>query len=215
MQDVVLGLASSVNSSTQEPQESVEPNITAAYDQHVYVGASQDSVAAAGAQNVPGNSSSFSSVPLGALVDARLKEIIWSRQYVDLAMLTGDSSARYSVVLDAVAESSSWHLKERSLKKIDTIGSWTDAFLICMAIYVDSFPSEVAQMLKYMQLVRGMASGRSNMFLHYDRDFRQLRAANAMNWDVLHQVLYLSLSIHTRPFSGGSRPLVPRRAGGA
>ena len=145
----------------------------------VFVSASPNSVAAADAQNVstgehqtfplPGNSSSFSSVPLGALVDANLKAKIWSRQYVDLALLTRDSSARYSVVLDTGAESSSWHLKEQPLKKINTIASWTDAFLISMAIYVDCFPYEVEQMLKYMQLVRGMASGFSNMFLHNDK----------------------------------------------
>ena len=143
-------------------------------------------------------------MPLAALVDAKLKAKIWTRQYVDLALLTVDSSARYSVELDAGAESSSLHLKEEPLKKIDTIGSWTDVFLIYMAIYVDRFPSEVSQMLKYMELVRGMASSR--MFLHYDRDFRKLRAANAMNWDVLHQELYLSLSIQARPFSGGGGP---------
>ena len=223
MQDVVLGLASSIHSSARvtpdfvDPAEAIvtqphaEPNKTAAVDQHVSIGATLDSVGLSAQQNVstgeqqtsplPGNSSSFSSVQLGALVDAKLKAKIWTRQYVDLALLTGDSSARYSVVLDAGAESSSWHLKEEPLKKIDTIGSWTDAFLIYMAIYVDRFPSEVSQMLKYMELVRGMASSR--MFLHYDRDFRKLRAANTMNWDVLHQELYLSLSIQARPFSGG------------
>ena len=147
MQDVVLGLASSVHSSTPVIQEpvvtdvpQVEPVVTAAIDQQVFVVASPDSVAAAGTstQNFPTgeqtfpqpvNSSSLSSVPLGALVEAKLKAKIWSRQYIDLAMLTGDSSARYSVVLDAGADSSSWHLKEQPLKKIDTIGSWTDAFL--------------------------------------------------------------------------------------
>ena len=137
---------------------------------------------------------------VGALVDEKLKVKIWSRQYIDLAMLTGDSSARFSVVLDAGAESSSWHLKEQSLKKIDTIGSWTDAFLIFMAIYVERFPTEVCQMFKCMQLVRGMASSGRNMFLLYDRDFRKLRAANAMNWDVLHHELYISPSMHARPF---------------
>ena len=82
-----------------------------------------------------------------------------------------------------------------------------------MAIYVERFPAEVAQMLKYMQLVRGVPSGR-NMFLHYDRDFRKLRAANAMYCDVLHHEVHLSLSMHARPFSGGSRPLVPSRVEG-
>ena len=236
MQDVVLGLASSIHSpplvtpvfvdpaETSVTQPHAEPTITSAFDHHVSVGATLDSVGPSAQQNVsgeqqtfalPGNSSSFSSVPLGALVDAKLKAKIWSRQYVDLALLTGDSSTRYSVVLDAGAESSSWRLKEEPLKKIDTIGSWTDAFLIYMAIYVDRYPTEVSQLLKYMQLVRGMASSRNNiMFLHYDRHFRKLRAANAMNWDVLHHELYLSLSFHNRPFSGGVPASGPKQNGG-
>ena len=55
MQDVVLGLASSVHSSTPVTQEPVvtdvphvEPVVTAAIDQQVFVGASLDSVTAAG-----------------------------------------------------------------------------------------------------------------------------------------------------------------------
>ena len=173
MQDVVLGLAYSIHSPARvtpdfiDPAETIvtqphaEPNITSAVDQHVSVGATLDSVGLSAQQNVstgeqqtfslPGNSSSFSSVPLGALVDSKLKAKIWTRQYVDLALLTGDSSARYSVVLDTGAESSSWHLKEEPLK-IDTIGSSTEAFLIYMAIYVDRFPSEVSQMLNTCNL---------------------------------------------------------------
>ena len=82
-----------------------------------------------------------------------------------------------------------------------------------MAIYVECFSAEVAQMLKYIQFVRGRASGR-NMFLQYDRDFRKLRAANAMNWDVLHDELYLSLSMHARPFSGGVPASGPKQSRG-
>ena len=55
MQDVILGLASSVHSSTPVTQEPVitdvphvEPVATAAIDQQVFFGASPDSVAAAG-----------------------------------------------------------------------------------------------------------------------------------------------------------------------
>ena len=94
MQDVVLGLASSIHSpplvtpdfvdpaETSVTQPHAEPTITSAFDHHVSVGATLDSVGPSAQQNVsgeqetfalPGNSSSFSSVPLGALVDAKLK----------------------------------------------------------------------------------------------------------------------------------------------
>ena len=48
-------------------------------------------------------------------------------------------------MLDAGAESSSGRRKEEPLNKIDTIGSWTDAFLIYLAIFVERFPFEVSQ----------------------------------------------------------------------
>ena len=86
MQDVVLGLASSIHSpplgtpdfvdpaETSVTQPHAEPTITSAFDHHVSVGATLDSVGPSAQQNVsgeqqtfalPGNSSSFSSVPLG------------------------------------------------------------------------------------------------------------------------------------------------------
>ena len=40
------------------------------------------------------------------------------------------------------------------------------------------------------------------MFLHNDKDFRKLRATNALNWDVLHQELHISLFM-LGPFPGG------------
>ena len=52
------------------------------------------------------------------------------------------------------------------------------------------------------------------MILHYDRDFRKLRAANAMNCDVFHHELHLSLSMHARPFSGGVSASSPKQSGG-
>ena len=112
MHDVVLGVVSSIHSSvrvtpdfvdlaeTIVTQPHAEPNKTSAVDQHVSVGATLDSVGLSAQQNVStgeqqtfpllGNSSSFSSVPLGALVDAKLKSKIWTRQYVYLALLMGD-----------------------------------------------------------------------------------------------------------------------------
>ena len=40
------------------------------------------------------------------------------------------------------------------------------------------------------------------MFLHNDKDFRKLRATNALNWDFLHQELHISLFM-LGPFPGG------------
>ena len=58
-------------------------------------------------------------------------------------------------------------------RKFVYVGQWTDAFLVYVAIYTECHPTEVASILKYVQLVRSKAaSARNNMFIAYDRDFR-------------------------------------------
>ena len=82
-------------------------------------------------------------------------------------------------------------------KRIFNFAQWTDAFLVYVTIYTECHPTEVASILKYMQLVRSMAaSARNNVFLSYDHDFRKFRAHN-MPWDIIfikHQESYLALS---------------------
>ena len=110
------------------------------------------------------------------------------------------SVTRFSVVPSPESDYSRWQLRAQPLKEIYSICTWTDAFLIYMAIYVDRFPAEVLQMLKYMHLIRSMTASRHWHFLNYDRAFRKPRASSAMSWDVLRG-----------PFSVESQAAAPKK----
>ena len=143
----------------------------------------------------PRGMQSLASVPLGALVDSKLKAKIWAGQFVELDSLVGEFTESPILIFDVKNQQSSVQMKENVHKRIFNLSQWTDAFLIFIAIYTESHPTEIASILKYMQLVRSMAtSSKSNLVLSYDRDFRKLRAHNNMPWNMIHQELFLSLN---------------------
>ena len=136
----------------------------------------------------PNNMASFSSVPLGSLVDRKVKAKIWAGQFVELDTLVGEFSESPVLIFDTQNRNPSVQMCENVSRRIFNVAQWTDAFLVYVAIYTECHPTDVASILKYVQLVRSMAaSARNNMFIAYDRDFRKLRAHNNMPWDVIHQ----------------------------
>ena len=141
------------------------------------------------------NMSSFSSVPLGSVVDSKLKARIWGGHYIELDLLLGRVVDNPVLIFDIRLQQSSVQTREQAQHRITNISQWTDAFLVFMAIYTERFPTEVASVLKYVQLMRTMAfTTKSNIFLAYDRDFRKLRAHNNMPWNVLHHELFFLLT---------------------
>ena len=141
------------------------------------------------------NMSSFSSVPLGSVVDSKLKARIWAGHYIELDLLLGRVVDNPVLIFDIRLQQSSVQTREQAQHRITNISQWTDAFLVFMAIYTERFPTEVASVLKYVQLMRTMAfTTKSNIFLAYDRDFRKLRAHNNMPWNVLHHELFFLLT---------------------
>ena len=106
-------------------------------------------------------------------------------------------------------------MRNQVQKHIYNIGQWTDAFLVFIAIYTERCPDDIADILKYMQLVRSMASNaKPNLFLTYDRDFRKLRAHNNMPGSILHHELFLSLHCKQVAFNVGvaqQKPIFPQQ----
>ena len=141
------------------------------------------------------NMSSFSSVPLGSLVDSNLKARIWAGHYIQLDLLLGGVVDNPLLIFDNRLQHSSVQTREQAQHRISNISQWTDAFLVFMAIYTERFPTEVAPTLKYIQLMRTMAfTSRSNIFVAYDRDFRKLRAHNNMPFNILLKELFFSVT---------------------
>jgi hypothetical protein len=64
-----------------------------------------------------------------------------------------------------------------------TFYEWTEAFHIYMAIYIERFPSEAPNMLKYMSIVKDAYVMRGTQaFRTYDQSLRLLRARNNFPW---------------------------------
>lgn len=158
--------------------------------------------------DVPTDMASFASVPLGSLVDSTLKSKIWAKQFIDLALLLGDPTSQTTVFLDVDSSSTVVKVKDHNAKKISTVEQWSDAFLVYTAIYTQRHPAEIQDILKYIQIIRNMASAsRPGVFLAYDRDFRKLRAHNSMPWSHLHQELHFTVTRHASTLPTASTPL--------
>ena len=134
---------------------------------------------------------SFSSVPLGSLVDPKLKATIWAKQFVELELLAAESTPQTLFMLDAQTSKPVVEVRDQPTKKITNIEQWTDAFLLYIAIYLERHPVDTPDILKYLQIIRTMsADAHSKLSLSYDRNFLKLRARNSMPWCNIHQELF-------------------------
>ena len=77
-------------------------------------------------------------------------------------------------------------------RKILNVDTWSSAFIRFTAIYSMKFPLETPQLMKYMEIVRDIATRRPGLgFLYYDTQFRMLRESVLLPWDHLHTEFWL------------------------
>jgi hypothetical protein len=122
-------------------------------------------------------------IPLGAHISQRIKEKIWNNEFMNLADLLPklDFEDPWSVTLGpSLITMSKQSSKSRGPL---TFYEWNEAFHIYMAIYIERFPSEAPNMLKYMSIVKDAYEMRGTQaFRTYDQSFRLLRARNNLPW---------------------------------
>ncbi|XP_052769878.1 uncharacterized protein LOC128209737 isoform X3 [Mya arenaria] len=146
---------------------------------------------------LPGNGVHFTepiSTPIINQIPKSTRKDIWSNRFVDFASLlpstTSPATPQYTLQLDSNSNIS-FQPTSRS-RKITSIDSWTTAFLRFTAIYTAKFPFETAQLMKYAEIVRDIASRRPGLaFLNYDSQFRMLRQSVLLPWDRLHTEFWL------------------------
>ena len=122
-------------------------------------------------------------IPLGAHISQRVKEKIWNNEFMNLADLLPklDFEDPWSVTLGP----SLITMSKQSSKSRGPLSfyEWNEAFHIYMAIYIERFPSEAPNMLKYMSIVKDAYEMRGTLaFRTYDQSFRLLRARNNLPW---------------------------------
>lgn len=122
---------------------------------------------------------------------------IWRNKYVDMADLLPSTlnpqPTHYTLQVD---NRSNFTINPTSKsKRIQNVEVWTTAFIRFMAVYLQRFPLEAQQLLKYMEIVRDLARRRPGFaFLYYDTQFRMLRESLALPWDRIHTEFWLMAS---------------------
>ena len=167
----------------------------------------------------PGNDSTssprqrFSSIAiaLGARVGPKLKAKIWANEYVDFGCLLSltPSIERYSLSLAPSGTSSpqpQLNLEPvHAPKNIHSLNQWLTAFNTFVAIYVEKYPSDAPQLMKYCEVVREIAF-KPGDWLFYDEHFRYIRQSAPVSypWDTKHWEFWLRAATNFR-----ARPTMP------
>ena len=137
--------------------------------------------------------------PLDTRISDKVRDKIWSKQYVDLNTLvdthTDDSQTLH--IVSGVGEPLRL-APHKPDNKINSLGKWTDAFLVYVTVYARKYPHEVSKLTAYIQLIKRLAL-KGGDFLFYDREFRYLRQNGHSGWDV-----HLDLWLEARDFRGNA-----------
>ena len=137
--------------------------------------------------------------PIDVKVSDKIRDKIWSGQYVDLTSLLDtqhDDTATFQIVSNAGEPLRL--APHKPSNKITSLSKWTDAFLVYFTIYTRKYPDQVPKLTAYMQLIKRLAI-KGGDFLFYDREFRYLRQSGHSGWDV-----HLDLWLEARDFRGSS-----------
>ena len=141
------------------------------------------------------------SIPLASQVPKKIKQKIWSDEFVEMAELISDQSDQKLSVTFSQLDDNSPALAMTSHSKpkpILTFSQWQSAFNIFVAIYAERRASETPELMKYAETIREIASkfpGRAWFF--YDQQFRYARQGTQISWADMHMELYLKcISMH-------------------
>ena len=86
-----MGMAAS-SQSAPLPAEATPPALPAAAGSAAAAAASDAGVVGEESPQFPTNLQAFSAVPLGSLVDTKIKECIWANQFIDLGLLISEAA---------------------------------------------------------------------------------------------------------------------------
>ena len=129
-------------------------------------------------------------LPLGTTVDIRIKQKIWSEQWVDFEdLLLTDSRSKYSL---KHATDDGFQIVKYD-RKISSISQWSQAFDVFVAVYIQhpQLVKHLPELLTYGREVKRLADKGLN-FLLYDELFRRERASmlQPYSWASFRQDLY-------------------------
>lgn len=194
-------LNSSANSSNHQASAMVPASALGALLDDVFTGESAGSTLNNGSQI-----QLTDCVPLGATVSAKLKLKIWNNEFVELKSLLPNSNEE---PLSIMVKAGKIELQQASSNKNPiTIHQWTDAFLIFISIYLQKFPQEASNLLKYMYTIREINKLHGEQaWRNYDETFRKIRETSLLPWERVVPELRLkaaSMGFRSAPKSQGN-----------
>ncbi|XP_065941282.1 uncharacterized protein [Magallana gigas] len=146
-------------------------------------------------------------VPLGASVSSKLKLKIWNNEFVDLKNLLPTSGDE---PLSIVVQAGKIELQQAASHKTPiTIHQWTDAFLVFSTIYLQKFPHEACNLLKYMFTIREIHKLHGDQpWRMYDESFRKIRETSLLPWERVVTELRLKVASPTQfqAYNGKQQP---------
>ena len=129
--------------------------------------------------------------PVDLKVNDKIRQKIWSHEYVDFnTLLDPDSDYDNSFTIVSNQGEPLKLSQTKSTKVIQSLGQWCTAFEIFLTIYCKKFPGELPKLMTYMKSVKQMAH-RDGDYITYDKEFRYLKQSTNMSWDTVHAGLWL------------------------
>lgn len=147
------------------------------------------------------------STPISHSIPKSVIKKIQTNKFVDFSRLLPNmalpQAENYSLTLNANNHLSL--VPNSSSRKIQSIETWTTAFLRFSAIYAATFPHEMPQLMKYGEIVRDLARRRQGLgWSFYDNQFRMFRERELMPWDRIHTEFWVMATSQLAPHHNGS-----------
>lgn len=167
--------------------------------------------------------------PVSAHIPVKIKEKIWSGQFIDLSILLKSAQElAYDPQLggDLVIKGGQLTVVQPKMKSVTNIHVWTSAFMVYMSVVLEKWPTKGQEMLKYMYMVRLASSiGHGTGWVRFDEQYRLRKARLPQSsWGAVDMelwVIYVSTQT-TSPNQGyqtpaqgnqGPRSLIPHTDG--
>ena len=131
------------------------------------------------------------------------KEKIWKGDYVPMSAMLVNSQASISATswsFQQVGENLVAQHTLQSKKEIKDIGTWTNAFIIFMGVYMLKHAHRGQELLKYLASIRSYAQGFSTeAWLGYDVEFRMKQEREpTRSWAVSDMEAYARMLMYSR-----------------
>lgn len=141
---------------------------------------------------------SSATVPLHATVHLKVKERIWSNEFVDFRNAFSKPSSEPTFQMTFSDQGVSSCLQTQG-KKFISIEQWTDAFQTFSSVYRLKYPDQADNLAQYCNTIRSIAKANGKWFW-YDTEFRQLRQNHPIPWNHVQNDLYMQALSNKQPF---------------